>query len=326
MKPRRSTMLVARACSRLKQSGETADVSRGMRIRETTPRARLAIAACVAVATALCTSGCGSSAVITGPLARAADVTAHAGGAQMAMKMEAQTGGSSTFTLNAHGHFDFSTLEAEMSLDMSGLPESSSTPSGSLQMTEIMKLPDIYINASVFAGKLPGGAQWMKVDLGRFLGGLGLNLQAEGAQANPAEYLNYLRATGGAVSAVGHETVRGVPTTHYQGSIDLEKAAEELPSTNRSQLRATFSQLRTITGVGTIPIDVWVDSHDLVRKIAMEYPLTVSGSSGHFTMSIEYFDFGAPSPVGVPPASEVFVASSSALGQLSTGGNSASAE
>ena len=118
------------------------------------------MAACVAIATALPISGCGSSTVATGPLARAADITTAAGGAQMAMKLDIGTGASSPLTMTGNGRFNFKSFEGTMSLEMSGLPESEGTPGGSLNMTEIVKLPDLYMQSPALTSKLPGGAQW----------------------------------------------------------------------------------------------------------------------------------------------------------------------
>lgn len=290
-----------------------------MRVGATIPRTRLAVAACVAIATALPISGCGSSTVATGPLARAADITTAAGGAQMAMKLEIGTGASSPLTMTGNGRFNFKSFEGTMSLEMSGLPESEGTPGGSLNMTEIVKLPDLYMQSPALTSKLPGGAQWVKLDFQRVGEGLGINLQAEATQADPAEYLDYLRTTGTAVTVVGHEPVRGISTTHYRGTMDLEKAAEQVPSTDRAKLRSTFAQLRSLTGSASLPIDVWVDSSHHVRRIAMNYAMTIKGEQAHTTLTIEYFGFGPQPPVTPPPENQVFDATQSALGGLSSG-------
>ncbi len=316
-----SGMLAGTGGNLLKLAHPCADASRSMRVGATTPRTQLAVAACVAIVTALSLTGCGSSAVATGPLARAADVTAAAGGAQMAMKLEIGTGASSPVAMTGNGRFNFKGFEGTMSLEMSGLPESEGTPSGSLSLTEIVKLPDVYIQSPALTSKLPGGAQWVKLDLQHAIGeGLGINLQAEASQENPAEYLDYLRATGTAVTVVGHESVRGVPTTHYRGTIDLEKAAELVPSTDRAKLRSTFAQLRTLTGGTSLPIDVWVDSSHRVRRFAIEYAMTIKGEHAHSAVTIEYFDFGPQPPVSAPPENQVFDATQSALGGSSSGG------
>lgn len=306
----------------LKQSAGAADARRSMRVGSRTPGHRLAAAVCVALATALAAAGCGSSTVAAGPLVRAADVTSEAGGAQMAMRIEATGGTGPSFTMTGSGGFNFKTFEAQMSLDMGGLPASPATPSGSLHMTELMKLPNVYITSDAFAGKLPGGAQWMQLNLDRVVGeGLGISLQGAAGQANPAEYLDYLRGTGASVTVVGQEPVRGVPTTHYHATIDFAKAAERVPATNRARLKATFERLRSMTGSAGIPVDAWVDSAHRVRRIVLDYPVNVGGQHAHAGFTIEYFDFGSTPSVTVPPANDVYDATQVLLEHSSSAGS-----
>ena len=118
---------------------------------------------------------------------------------------------------------------------------------------------------------------------------------------------------------MGHEPVRGISTTHYRGTMDLEKAAEQVPSTDRAKLRSTFAQLRSLTGSASLPIDVWVDSSHHVRRIAMNYAMTIKGEQAHTTLTIEYFGFGPQPPVTPPPENQVFDATQSALGGSSSG-------
>ena len=120
--------------------------------------------------------------------------------------------------------------------------------------------------SSDLAGKLPGGARWMKLDLGRVGQALGFDLQQlTGGQANPAQFLEFLKASGGSVSAVGQEMVRGVGTTRYRGTLDLNKALGVLPSSSRDALRSAISKM----GLSSLPVEVWVDAHKLVRRIAL---------------------------------------------------------
>ena len=72
-------------------------------------------------------------------------------------------------------------------------------------MEEIFKASSEYVGSSLFAGKLPGGARWVKIDLGRVTQALGLNMQQLAGQSNPAQFLQYLRATAGKLRALAHD-------------------------------------------------------------------------------------------------------------------------
>ena len=149
---------------------------------------------------------------------------------------------------------------------------------------------------------------------------VGLNLQQLAGQSNPAQFLQYLRATAGTVTPVGSELVRGVPTTHYRATIDLERVADVMPSAERSQLRAGISKLIAQTGTSKIPVDAWVDNQRLVRRIAMSLQMGSGGGNLQLRVTIELFDFGATPPVSAPASSETFDATQSALSGLSARG------
>jgi hypothetical protein len=277
-----------------------------------------------AIAVALATSGCGSTSVALDPVAQAAEVTSQAGGAHMELTAQVSAAGLSTpLTMSGQGFFNYKTQEGTMALDMSGVPTTAAAAlaSGTLHIEEIFKSGALYIGSPLLAGKLPGGAHWMKLDLTRFGQVLGFDLQALTAgQSNPAQFLEYLRASGGTVTAVGHELVRGTPTTHYRGTIDLNKVADVLPGGNRSQLRAALAKVIAQTGVSKLPVDVWVDSGRLVRRMTIVLSMPASGQSLQMHMSIELFGFG-PTPAVTPPAqSDVYDATQAALAGLKASG------
>jgi hypothetical protein len=295
------------------------------------PRMRLRSAAgpvapiAVAFALALSIGGCGSSGVVAlDPVARAADATSRVGGAHIAITAQVEAAALSTpFTMSGGGFFNYRTHEGMLSLQMSGLPGAAATtlPPGPLQMEEIFKSSTIYVGSTLFAGKLPGGARWMKLDLSRFGQALGLNLeQLAGGQSNPAQFLEYLKASGGAVTVTGHELVGGVETTRYRGAIDLQKAAEVVPSSDRGRLRASLAKLAAQTGISSLPVEVWVDASGLVRRMSLALSFPASGESVQLRMRIELFGFGTTPAVAAPQKSEVFDATQTALGGLGAGG------
>jgi hypothetical protein len=277
-----------------------------------------------AIAIALSSTGCGASGSTLDPVARAADVTSHAGGAHIAVGIQVTGAGlGEPFTMSGQGFFNYNTEEGTLSLDATGVPAGAAPmlASGGLHIEEIFKSSTIYIGSPLLAGRLPAGARWLKLDLGRFAQAIGFNLQQlAGGQSNPAQFLHYLRATSGTPTRVGSELVRGVPTTHYRAAVDLGKVAGVLPSSNAGQLRAALAKLIAQTGTSTIPVDVWVDRQHLVRRIALALSLSTGTQRARLGMTIDLFEFGPTPSVAPPPQAEVFDATQTALAGLGAAG------
>lgn len=295
-----------------------------MRSDEMTVRVRRAharaIAALVLSLLALSLGACGSSGssgsssvAVTGPLASAAYATSRVGGAHMSVSARIAAGSlSAPITMTGGGFFNYKLREGTLSLNIAGFPATAFTGS-SATMEEIYTGTSIYMASSLFAGKLPGGARWMKLDLARFDSAAGVDpSHVLNGESNPAQFLEYLKASGSSVQVVGSEAVRGVQTTHYRGTIDLDKAAGVLAQHGGSRaLHEAFEKESAKLGLRNMPVEVWVDGHSLVRR--MEFALGIPGGHGSIAMTIELFDFGATPSVNTPAPSETFDATSGAL-------------
>jgi hypothetical protein len=269
-----------------------------------------ALAAC-AVAAGCGSSGSGSSTTATvGPLAQAADVTAKAGGAQVALTgnvQESQAG--LNLALSGHGSFNFTNHEGSFALSFAGLPASVLQRLGasSFAMTEVFKSGVVYMQAPFFAGKLPQGAKWIKLDLAKAGQDLGLSPSAlTSGGSDPSEYLRELRATGTDVQVVGHEALRGVETTRYKASVELKKALEQQGHMSSSAASAALKRLSSVLGSQSLPVEAWVDGKGLLRKLAIKTSEKVAAVPLSLDIGIEYFNFGPTPPVNVPAASETY--------------------
>lgn len=237
-------------------------------------------------------------------------MTTHSGGSQIAMTLTVE--GSelpSPLTIKGNGQFNMSREEGELSFLVDGLPSSARAklPGGRLQINELFKGGDLYLGSPLFTGQLPSGARWMKLDLTKLEADAGIDVQQlSSGESDPSQFLAYLRASGGTVKAVGHESLRGAATTRYEGALDLQKEAEQLPATNRSQLESTFKQLIAKTGTSTFPVSVWIDQSHLVRRLKMKIPIATGGTTGSAVVDYELFGFGATAAVTAPAASETF--------------------
>jgi hypothetical protein len=285
---------------------------------------RSTIALLAALLAGVAAYGCGGSSgpsAVLDPLAKAASTTSSAQGAKLAMHLQVNLGSlGGPFAMDGTGHVNFKNGESEMTMSLSGLPAAASSvfPAGST-ITERFTGGKVYVGSPAFAGKLPGGASWMAVDVAAAAGKLGLDPQSlASGQSNPAQFLQYLQASGGNVRAAGTETVRGVRTTRYTGSIDLRKAASHLPGSGGAAAKQAVEKLIGQLGIGSLPVQVWVDAHQLVRRIEVDLPLNVAGQRLEAGVVVEFFDFGTARSVQAPASSETYEVSS---GSLSSAGS-----
>lgn len=100
-----------------------------------------------ALACAVALNGCGSSAVAIDPLARAADVTAHAGGAHMQLTARIESGLlPDAVTMAGGGYFNYTTHEGTFSLQLTGLPSTAGLESDAT-IQEIFKGSTLYLSS-----------------------------------------------------------------------------------------------------------------------------------------------------------------------------------
>jgi hypothetical protein len=176
---------------------------------------------------------------------------------------------------------------------------------GPMGMTEIFIPPTTYIKSPAVTddgGALPKGKTWIAQPDGAMSASAMLGIGGGGG--DPAGLLASLSAMSSGVTSMGKGTIRGVPVTGFALKVDLAKAAGKTPSSDRSPLEA----LSKLFGTAEIPVDVWVDGHNLVRQEKLT--LAVPGGTGvpgraHLVITTDFYDFGVPVRVSAPPASQV---------------------
>ena len=197
-------------------------------------------------------------------------------------------------------------------------------------LTELFVPPKTYVKLSDMAGMaLPKGKSWLAVNDG-MLGGVPAPVPgAFGGDSDPANLLASLTAIAGSEKKTGTTVIRGVPVTQYQVNIDPAKAVTRLPGWER----AGFQQFVKALGSGAIPVDVWVDSQNLVRRVQLSLHVpdvagmpSAPAATGNpqLVQSADFYDFGVPVRVAAPPASEVASAPQLSMKGVSAGGGVAS--
>jgi hypothetical protein len=226
------------------------------------------------------------------PVAQAAERTASVGGARFSGTGTGSFSGASiqmTFDGEFNGQADRSRIE--MQVQASGGQPVMTT------MTGVMDGSVMYMSTPLFAGQLPDGAEWMRLDLADF-----------GSEREPAagmdarQMLQELRAVAPGARAVGAGRVRGAKTTHWTATIDPALQAQELRDAGNDAAADLIEQ-----GGAPSVVEVWIDNKDLIRRMKAKVPFALPGQPAQqLTMSFEIYDFGATPAIEVPAEQDVF--------------------
>ncbi|NEB13272.1 DUF1396 domain-containing protein [Streptomyces coelicoflavus] len=162
----------------------------------------------------------------------------------------------------------------------------------------------MYIGGSPEAAKEMDGKRWIKFDLS----GTGLDEQmnqmggASQADKNPATESTFLTGAKD-VEKVGTETVDGVKTTHYKGTValaDLEKTIGDEGEAIREKREKSLEQYEKM-GVDKLSMDMWVDGDDQTKQFRMR----ADADKGPLDMTFTFLGVNEPVKVTAPPAAEV---------------------
>ena len=234
---------------------------------------------------------CGGSSGSGNPVVDAATKTADAG-SELSSTTSKVTYPEETFTLQGNGGYNHATDEGWQHLTLN--------VQGSRRvLDEAFIRRTMWMKSELFATLLPAGREWVKVDTAKAKRDLGFNFKGLMGQTS-ADVLGQLRRTA-APKEVGKETVDGVETTHYRAAIDPKKPGDHFV---------------TLTDTRVKPIDVWVDSDDLVRQVKLDYTTkayTNRAMRAHVLLTMKLSDFGATVDVE-PPSPTTVVDATSTVG------------
>jgi hypothetical protein len=126
----------------------------------------------------------------------------------------------------------------------------------------------------------------------------------------------------GDLQTVGTEQVRGADTTHYRGNLDLASALAEVSADERAKAESELGKVGIDPSMATVPVDVWIGTDGLVRRVQIgvqgleSTASTTAGNDLGGTFTMEFYDFGQPVAITVPPADQVFEVDPSMLASL----------
>jgi hypothetical protein len=241
-------------------------------------------------------AGCGAENSVKNavdPVAQAATKTVNSGSVEVTMSGKVSAAGQEV-PLHGEGVFDLKAKRGRLTMTTSAPGQAA------VRIEEVMDGLVLYMRSDAFAGSLPDGKKWLKIDLvaaGRKTGIDMSQLQQLSGGGDPTAFLRYL-AKAGNVKKVGTEDINGTPTTHYHATIDFEKLAASAGSA-----AASVRQVEKFTGQKTMPTDIWIDGSQRVRRqtvaISVKQPVPVE-----VDLTIDFKRFGVPVDVHAPDADE----------------------
>lgn len=262
----------------------------------------LALAVAAVSSGACAKGGAGDVSATQAILIAAPGRTIDAGSARIAVDAAVQ--GQTKGTFAGQGAFAFKTEQGRLELDLGPLGLAGAT------RTEVLLDGDVVFLK--LGGALPGLGQrpWVRIDLSQLKKGQGDGIEAlRQLRANdPRAVINELRGATGDAEKVGTESVRGIETTHYRATVDLDEAAAASPDGVRDGLTEVARQL----GTPKLPVEAWLDAEGRLRRLRYtidladlddEAPAKGAGT-GTVVATLELFDFGAEVAVAPPPADQ----------------------
>jgi hypothetical protein len=160
----------------------------------------------------------------------------------------------------------------------------------------------MYINGGAEAAKEMDGKSWIKFDMSGAEKKMGVDsLGAGQANQNPASESTFLAGSKD-VKKVGSETVDGVKTTHYKGTVsldDLEASLKSKDKATRERREKSIQQYEKM-GVDSLTMDMWIDGDDHTKQFRMRG----EADKGPLDMTITFLDLNKPVKVTAPAAKD----------------------
>jgi hypothetical protein len=262
----------------------------------------MAAATLVSGAMAIAISGCGATKAISGavdPVAQAATTTAHAPGYRLSATIDATSP-----TESVHGTM---TGVFDPAHHTGAFTQRESVAGHTLSIDERLAGTTVYMRLPSEPGlkRLTGGKAWLKLDFGRALGAFGLGgLTTQ--SSNPAQFIDYLRASGAKARKVGTDTINGEQLSHYHVVVDLDSYPKLVPSAQQGAAKRGVATLESAIGSHTMPMDAWVDSHHRLRRTSFSFAECVQSQRLKLGMTMNLSDYGQQTVPAAPSVSDAY--------------------
>jgi hypothetical protein len=222
------------------------------------------------------------------PVAAAAEKTQEVPGMRMTLTMRISTESAPATTVTGTGTYNGENKLGQFSYHATG-------PQGTpLEFEAVMGEDAWYFHYPQFAGKLPEGKEWVKLE--------GLPGQSDLSKVgSPQSSLQILAATG-SVQRLGQARVRGVATTRYRVSMTAAGIVKGLRAEGKDELAEEFESAQM---VGPSRGEVFIDSHGMMRRMNMATTVIAEGKTVTTEIHSDLFDFGIHPSIQLPADSQV---------------------
>jgi hypothetical protein len=277
-----------------------------------------AVVALLALPTILA-AGCGGSGtssttsaakVTPADLSRAADVSAATAGYRTVMSVQEKLPGIGQLSMSGSGSFGKHQGSMTVTLSVPGV--AGLALGGRLPLSMVIDNGVLYIKLpSALTSRLPGVKPWLELNLrhaaaGSQGSGLSSLVGSSTQLSNPGQYFQWLDATAGSsLKNLGSATIGGIQTTHYHADLGVAQLSHALQSTGQPGAAQAATQLSKVIAGGRIPVDVYVDASNLVRRIVINEALNVAGKNATSTITVDFPQYGPQPPPTVPPANQI---------------------
>jgi hypothetical protein len=240
-------------------------------------------------------AGAGNAGAVNVSAAQAMNLAAQKTSTVKSYKVDVTESGSGQAASKAHGVVQVRLrpdLAAVGTLDQAGFG-GHSVEAG---LRAILLGDNVYAKVPSQLSQFAGGKPWVKFSVSKAAQQAGVNLNDILKQADPAQQTKVFTSSKD-VHKVGTQTIDGVKTTHYAGTITAQDAAAQLTG----KAKQLFQDLYQKGGAKKATFDLWVGADNLPRK------LTAKGgdSNGAATATMVYSDFNKSFSVSAPPANQV---------------------
>jgi hypothetical protein len=129
-----------------------------------------------------------------------------------------------------------------------------------------------------------------------------LLIPGPGTATKPTDVLTRALLASEGNEELGQEEVRGEETTHHRARVNLNELIKQLPASERPQ-----EELLAQFGGPVVPVDLWIDAENRLRKIVISRPARTEGNvrGPGYTATVELYDYGVDVDVEPPEGERI---------------------
>ncbi|WJV46812.1 DUF6612 family protein [Streptomyces flavofungini] len=196
--------------------------------------------------------------------------------------------------------------EASMNAEPLAMSMKMSAPDQGPEKAEIRVVDGgVYLGGGKEAAKEADGKRWIKFSAKSTGAGAakpnGTSVSSQ-AENNPADQSTLLTGSDD-LKKVGDETVEGVETTRYTGTVTLKRLRELMKDEDAATKKRRERGLKQYEdmGIEKLTMDLWIDGEDHTKQ----FRARGKGDKGPLDMTVTFLDYNKPVTVKAPPKSEV---------------------